>query len=359
MRRWLLVPLLVVLGCDVSSPPGKPDDRQAMNEVPEAPLTDADLGRPWIELYVPEGAPDAGLVRHPGGFAAVSRAFEGGGKVITGVYSYLYRSADGVRWQRVPLERGDPAWFGFRDLAYGGGRFVLAGSGSTSNELWTSTDLVTWTVTPVSGLMSWGLSEVTWAQGRFFAFSSQQHLFTSTDGTAWQSVFLEGTVQSRAVAYGAGRFVRVGGGAIHVSSDGLAWSPRPVDCALPGACITDPGGGVHQQHHGWVVYADGKFYVDQLTSPDGDTWSAHAAPSAEAFVGGVFLATQVVDDQLSVRAWREGQPPQAVSLTPASAPGATFVSGLSPAQIDATPFTGESCLTHRCVVVGHRLFLIR
>ena len=59
----------------------------------------------------------------------------------------------------------------------------------------------------------------------------------------------------------------------------MTWQERRLDCALPGACITDPSGGVHQGNKTSALYAGGAFYVGRFWSRDGDVWQLHGEPA--------------------------------------------------------------------------------
>jgi hypothetical protein len=355
MRRLLIALVVSSVACGAANPESPAGSTPGpLQDAPEPALTAAELARPWVELYVP-GAADGQLVRTDGGFVTLSRVIEGG-KALTGVYNYLYRSTDGIHWHRIALE-GVPAFFGFRGLAHAGGRFVLTGSGSTSNEIWTSTDLATWTRTKLP-LESWALAHAGHAHDRFFAFTTRQQVFVSTDTVAWQPVDLD-TIQPSAVAFGAGRYVLVGSGPVQLSDDGVSWRARALDCALPGGCITDPSGGIHQGAHFRALHAGDHFYVGALWSTDGESWSAHRDPIADDVVGDRFFARTLVDDRRELHAWQAGQPALAIALEQAPAPAATFVAGAAPDDIDGSLPGGETCLSHRCVLVDGRVFLVR
>jgi hypothetical protein len=271
----------------------------------------------------------------------------------------LYRSDDGVRWERLPLEGVSP-FFGFRGLSYGGDRFVITGSGSGKNEIWSSTDLTTWSrVEPV--LDSWGLTHVTRVNGRFYAFTTGQQVFASTDGLTWSRATVD-TLQAGAVAFGNGRYVMVGSGPVQISSDGMVWRSRPLECSLPGACITDPGGGINQGFHANALFAVGKFFVDQLSSPDAEVWNAHADPPAGAYVGGYFFAQIRGGDPSALaelRAWKASGTPVTVAATDGPASQSTISEGVAPSSIDLSLPGGQNCITHRCVLIGQALYLIR
>ena len=351
MRRYLCVAALLALSC------GSAMEGRSREEVPEPDLVAEQLTRPWVKLYVPRAVEAPQVVRYPGGYVAVSRELVGG-KALTGTYNYLYRSDDGVRWERLPLEGVSP-FFGFRGLSYGGGRFVMTGSGSGKNEIWSSSDLTTWSrLEPV--LDSWGLAHATRVNGRFYAFTTWTQIFTSTDGVSWSGATVD--TFAGAVAFGNGRYVMVGSGPVQISSDGMMWRSRPLECSLPGACITDPGGGINQGFHANALFAAGKFFVDQLSSTDAEVWTAHTDPRAEAYVGGYFFAQVPGGDPSALselRAWKASETPVTVQAISGHQVEPTIGEGAAPSSIDLPLPGGQDCLTHRCVLIGQALYLIQ
>lgn len=352
MLRRSFVAAVLALSCS-STMEGQPS-----KEVSEPELVAEQLTRPWARLYVPRAVEAPHVVRYPGGYLAVSREIVGG-KVLSAVYNYLYRSNDGVRWERLPLEGVSPL-FGFRGLSYGGGRFVMTGAGPGSNEIWSSTDLPTWSrVEPLAD--QWGLTHVMRVNERFFAFTTRQQIFTSTEGITWSRATIE-TGQVGSVAFGNGLYVMGGSGPLQISSDGKAWQSRPLDCALPGACISDPSGGINQGFHPNALFVAGQFFVDRLSSPDAEVWRAHADPPADAHVAGYFFAHTRGADPSSLaelRAWKASETPVTVSTADGPLLEPTISEGQAPSSIDLPLPGGQTCLTHRCVLVGQALYLIQ
>jgi hypothetical protein len=346
MKQPIWIAVCALLGCASSEPPGElPPSSGA------AGLTAADLARPWVALSVPRALEAPHIVRDARGFVALSRELTGG-KVIGPTYNYLYRSDDGISWRRLPLpEKTD--YFGLRDLGHGGGRYVMVGSSGDKNEIWTSTDLAAWSKQPIE-LGGGNLWRVRNVNGRFFAFSTFRDFLVSQDGAAW-SVIPSLTLQQQDVAFGKDLFVLVGVGPIRTSRDARTWQDHALDCQLPGACIQDPSGGIHQALHAGVLFAHDRFYVDELVSSDGVAWQVHGAPRASAFVGGYFLGART---ESGLQAWRPGEAPATIAVTtgPAVAP---LAGGAGPDTIVAALPGGETCLTHRCLLVDETLFLIR
>jgi hypothetical protein len=344
----LLAALALALGCE-KAPQGGPTD-EALR------LSDADLQTRWIALHVPRALEAPHVIRGATGFLALAREFLGEGKVVLGINNYLYQSDDGAHWRRLPL--GDkPEHLGFRGVGFGAGRYVLAGSGGGMNQIWTSADGLGWSKQSFSFDPS-NLSAVSYAGGRFFAHSTFRELLTSADGVEWKLITFQTTVQTSAVAFGNGRFVLVGSGALQLSSDGVGWQARSLDCALPGACITDPSGGVHQGYHPYVVFAGGRFYVDNVSSADGVTWLPHADPIAADYVGGYLFGHTGADPHRLLQAWKPGGPAVVIDLERLTAPP-PLSANTAPETIDVVPPGGETCATHRCAIIDGGLYLIR
>ncbi len=317
-------------------------------------LTAADIGRSWVQLAVPQPANDKPyIVRDPQGFVVLGRESTGSGKIVGPTNNYLYRSADGITWQRLPLPE-KPDYFFLRDLAYGAGHYVMVGNWGNYNEIWTSTDLVTWSKLKINEL-EWPLFQVRRENGHFFALSVFRDFLLSDDGVSW-SVIPSLTVQQEDITFGKGLFVLVGSGPIRTSRDGRVWKDHPLDCALPGACIRDPSGGINQSYHSNVVFGGGRFYVDHFVSDDGASWRLHDGPIPDDFQGGYFFRTT---ESKGLEAWRPGEPPTPLAVTP-PLPIPPLAGGpAAPDTITAPLPTGESCLTHRCLQLGRSLYLIR
>jgi hypothetical protein len=106
---------------------------------------------------------------------------------------------------------------GIKMVAYGNGKFVVAGQGkvaiSTHGTEWSLIDLSTF----IDGTTSIGwLNCVIFADGRFVAGGANGRLIYSKDGINWtratQTEAIFGTNYINGVAFGGGKFVAVGGG---------------------------------------------------------------------------------------------------------------------------------------------------
>jgi hypothetical protein len=352
---WFLLSLLA-LGCGGNLVPT--GQQPAPGPPPSPPaLTAAELARPWLALAVPQAERGmAHVVRGAQGFVVMSEEPTGAGKTVGPSNDYLYRSDDGITWQRLTMP-AMPSYPGLRSLAFGGGRTVMAGSASGTSELWTSSDLSQWSKYALA-IPGSGLSRVIRVGGLFFALNTFRDFLVSKDGLSW-TLIPSVTLQQTDVAYGNGLFVLVGSGPIRTSRDGFTWDDQTLDCTLPGGCIQDPGGGIHQGYHSHAVFAadptGGRFYVDQLSSTDGVHWQPHGgAMTAIAESGGYLFGRR--DGRLA--AWRPGETPTQIAVV-ATPFGPPLADGKGPETISTPLAGGETCLTHHCVVVDEQLYLIR
>ena len=128
---------------------------------------------------------------------------------------------------------------------------------------------------------------MTFVKDRFFAFGFGQ-LASSATGESWTALPTH-IVQYGAGAYGNGRYLLLGNGPPQISEDGYAWEEHPFDCTLPGGCITDPSGGVGQTVHYSALFAEGRFFTEQLSSLDGVSWEAQPGLFPEMYIDGNFV----------------------------------------------------------------------
>lgn len=350
MRSWLwcLAPLLVACGGqgmegvvvdaeDADAPSGGTSPGASEGASVERELSAADVRATWQELAVPGPGQVEAIARVPDGFLALRRESVGDGKV--GLFqSHLYASNDGVSWSEVPLETDRPN-FGLRGLAYANGRYVMAGD----RFVWTSDDGVQW----AERVMTWNdgstLADVVVSNGRFFVLGTFRRMLTSADGTTWTELDMA-TLQQTGVAFGGGKYVLTASGPIQSSADGVSWQASPLDCALPNACISNPDGEVSAGYYSGAVYLGGHFYTGSLVSDDGVAWRASSEPDPLYEAGGYLFGDGPTAG--SLRAWQPGVPAIDLALEPASEGNL----GLS---------SGETCASHRCVVLDARLFLVR
>jgi hypothetical protein len=313
-------------------------------------------GGAWRVIEVPGASNLPTVVRTPAGWLSLSSRFLGpDGKVITGVESALYRSRDGVHWQLLPL---GPAGtdLQLRGLAYGAGRYVMVGARlGGEGVVWTSSDGERWSESSqsLSGPFAW--NTVIFVKDRFFAFGFGQ-LASSATGESWTALPTH-IIQNGAGAYGNGRYLLLGNGPPQTSEDGDAWEEHPLDCTLPGGCITDPSGGVGQTVHYSALFAEGRFFTEQLSSLDGATWQAQPGLSPNMYIDGHFLDGSSLSAGLT--SWRLGGPVQTLrvvrpSRSALTLAGRDWVGVLDhdaplPETVDVPFEDGLTCETAACV----------
>lgn len=365
-----------------SSPPraSEEDLAHAVNEA-DPLLPEGAAQATWQELGVASASHGPALAATPAGYFALSQRSVGDAKAPSAWESYLYRSTDGVHWQQVPVSN-DNGNLWLRGVAYGAGHYVLAGTrfGGGDGVLFHSTDAERWDEIRVATGAPSGLSDVVFSGGRFFALSTHRTLLTSTDGTTWTAIDLgTKTVAPSDVTFGNGQFLLVGSGDVQRSTDGLTWTPTALDCAMPGACITDPSGNVLQSAHFSAVFAQGNFYIDQATSTDGQTWRSLPGQYPLDDVDGQVIGSTATD---LLAIWStDGSPHGLTSVRYLDALSADdraervrWNGSVFPAEVNAQSFpndapppdqlefplpSGADCSTAPCVLVDHRLYLIQ
>jgi hypothetical protein len=332
---------------------------------PDAAADRADAnGAAWRVIEVP-AIGDSRIVRTPDGWFALSRHLSGYGKVVGNAESTLYRSADGVRWSRIPLQGGDDD-LNLRGLAYGGGRYVMVGTRHARGVVSSSKDGERWSeaLQPVGDASDiW--RNVVFAGSHFYGLGTRA-LGISGDGERWD-VRVISTVQPEAVAFGDGRYVLVGSGPVQISEDGERWRENALDCALPGACISDPDGNVGQSYHSRAIFAEGRFFTEQLSSADGTHWVAAPDRSPVAYEGGYFLGD--VSLAAGLEAWVKDGPIERLRLTRPARAAVTaegrglqsiglLPEGARPDQVDVSFDDGLDCTRARCIILDRFLLLV-
>src|SRR5690606_36651926 len=121
-------------------------------------------------------------------------------------------------------------------IAYGGGIFIVAGSGTANQKVATSPDAVSWgTPTSLPSSPYHNVDGVFHLNDAFFILnndgSGDRRIYHSTSGASWLQVFDQANGGGlTGMAYGNGTYVAVGYGNAndHVvtSSNGTTWTPR-------------------------------------------------------------------------------------------------------------------------------------
>jgi hypothetical protein len=331
---------------------------------PEAVASADTSGGAWRVIEVPGATNLPSIVRTPSGWLALSSRFLGDGKAPSGIESVLYRSGDGVHWQSSsPLEPASN-YLQMRALAYGAGRYVMVGVRRSAGIIWTSSDGESWSETSQSLNDPYAWSSVIFVKDRFFTFGFLQ-LGMSETGESWAALPTH-LVQGGAGAYGNGRYLLLGNGPMQISEDGSAWQEHSLDCNLPGACITNPSGGVAQHVHYSAIFGEGRFFTEELSSVDGVIWEAQPGLFPAAYIGGRFLGSSSLSAGLA--AWTLGGPVQTLrtvrpSRAAETAAGREWVGVLDreaplPETVDVPFEDGLTCENADCVLVDGTLFLV-
>lgn len=310
-------------------------------------------GGAWRIIEVPAASNQPEIVHTPVGWLALSRRSLGDTRAPSAWQSVLYRSTDGVSWQSVPLDPGHDD-LQLSGLAYGAGRYVMLGTRTGGQGVsWSSADAEHWTQTaqPNDSVNVWrGLG---FAGSHFFGFGFQ-YLGVSETGESWSNVRIS-NVQAQAVAYGNGRYLLVGSGPKQISEDGSSWRESISDCALPGACITDPSGRVSQSIQYHAVFAEGRFFTDQLSSADGTRWEAMPERFPSAYVSGRFLGQLGLT---TLESWSADGPLQPLRVTrPARAAAVTLSTPTSRRALACAAAKGAASARRRscaCRSTTHR-----
>lgn len=179
--------------------------------------------------------------------------------------SAIISSPDGITWTRVTVP--PRSWTG---IAYGNNTWVTtAASGTTTEQVLTSSDAITWVVQQASAASVW--RGLTYGNGLFVAVGSAPagQVMTSPDGITWTARTSAAINTWTSVVYANGLFVAVAssgtGNRVMTSPDGIDWTSRatPAD-------------------NNWssVTYGNGLFVAVAnlgtnrvMTSPDGINWT--------------------------------------------------------------------------------------
>jgi len=155
--------------------------------------------------------------------------------VAVGTGRIAYSNSEGTTW--TGASSNSPFDFGqgsppLKAVAYGNGKFVLAGPGGgqghAASLAYSSTGVNTqWTGVNTESLVTDALINVTYGNGKFITFSQTKILY-SADGESWQNAATDLLVlnkQLTGIAAGNGKFIAVGyDDAIVNSADGITWT---------------------------------------------------------------------------------------------------------------------------------------
>ncbi|HYP18088.1 MAG TPA: immunoglobulin domain-containing protein [Opitutus sp.] len=228
--------------------------------------TDGDV---WTERTI--DIPNVGLSNH-----GVVR-FINGHFVFTGrtsTQSYVARSANGVTWTVAYPTNLSPLG-GFQEIAEGGGKAV----GIYATQLSSTADGgVTWSSHTAPGIETFApYSTLAYGGGRFvlLATGTSTKVWTSTDAASWTEI-LAGQQTSGMIAYGNGIFVLTGTN-YKTSTDGVNFTTRSTPAGFTLAAtnvIRFTGDRFLYQQFG--ITPSGGFGGMLMASTDGLTWSYFA-----------------------------------------------------------------------------------
>ncbi len=189
----------------------------------------------------------------------------GNGQFVVASYALngVLVSNDGRTWIR-PVIPPSYEWLRATRLAFGSGRFVVAGD---SGYVASSTDGRTWSA-GASGLSSI-ITDIAYGGDRFVAVTDTGETCYSTDGQHWTIGGFTGTpspIFRTRVAYGDGRWLTLGSGRVATSTNGLTWTRTTAD-------LSNGAGWVYDA----LAYFRGRFFawgagLPLLSSVDGTTW---------------------------------------------------------------------------------------
>ncbi|HVU24432.1 MAG TPA: hypothetical protein VHE13_09935 [Opitutus sp.] len=205
-------------------------------------------------------------------------------------------SPDGLTW--TPRNAG----YNTTHLAYGGGRFIATAGG---NRAIVSTDGITWTTHFVVGdanTFTVYYDGIAYGAGKFVLAGRDSNFntgtFSSTDGEAWTpgAAVADSNGGASWIAFASDVFVMAGNGGLFSSPDGNTWTKRTS--ALPPTRSSTPG-SLGTENIGGVAAANGTLFVlgsygSITTSTDGATWTRQSTGTAQDINGLVYDGTRFV-----------------------------------------------------------------
>lgn len=161
----------------------------------------------------------------------------GNGRYVALRSNQTITSADGTAWQMGPA-LGPERYF--EGLVAGEGGFVAYSQtvGGAHNEIYTSTDGLTWTS---QGLQP-RIESMTFGKGLYVAFTGNATVITSPDGKQWTETD-PGVKEGFKVFFTRDRFLAMGADTVLTSSDGRKWTPAGRQPARHGITGMASGNG--------------------------------------------------------------------------------------------------------------------
>ena len=260
---------------------------------PEADVAYSDDGINWIETTLPET-----LINK----SWRNGSYAGGKYILVSASGTVAYSEDGLAWNtaEIPAPTGDSS-INWRDVVYGGDRFVAVGigssdSGSQVSGVWSaySMDGIEWTLSSRHASLSGGY-KIAYGNGVFVTIGGTRPAY-STDGVTWTNCDrIIGVTDTEEISYGNNVFVvcygKTSSYCFMRSTDGINWETNESYILTNSTEI---------------AYGDGKFVAfdkDQSSSTiiysmDGITWTSTGVSvsglwSYISYEGGRFIATRL------------------------------------------------------------------
>jgi hypothetical protein len=198
----------------------------------------------------------------------------------------VMNSDDGVTWTDVGTTGAPTVW----SVCYGNGKFVGIAHGATTRAV-VSADGVNWSV---NALTFGSVFDIAYGAGVYVASLEANSIRYSADGVSWTFVSLPGSGSGRAIAFGAGVFVRLrysGGNTTRVltSPDGITWTQRTTP-NLNLAWISVVYSPTLGLFAAVASGEEGGSSANIMTSPDGITWTTRTNPLSSVGWGCVGVA---------------------------------------------------------------------
>jgi len=160
-----------------------------------------------------------------------------------------------------------------REIAYGGGKFVVVGEDSQGGKIAYSSNGTSWKAVTDSKFGNEGIEAIVYGKDKFVAGGGGGKMAYSSDGINWTAIADSkfGSSTIFLIAYGNNKFVATGaGGKMAYSSDGINWTT-----------VADYKFGTSNNVIDAIAYGNNKFVAvgdngKMATSSDGIVWTAVA-----------------------------------------------------------------------------------
>lgn len=212
--------------------------------------------------------------RHSSPWMLNGTAFGNGTFVAVGPFlswgpAVAYASTNGLAWTRYTATKAAK----LHGVAYGAERFVAVGTGPGDDVTLVSRDGFEWSE-HVNSLIG-GFEAIAYGHGLFV--TSGFGVYSSPDGIAWTPSRIDSRFRLNSLAFGGGKFVAGGNGAVFLSTNGVDWSEFK---RLGGDDITALAFG-----DGMFVGADSNSKTWRST--DGEQWRSQTLPGPSVRLTGL------------------------------------------------------------------------